>query len=125
MTTSKLPSLIDMRSISKGWFNKIRVQPWITVLVSTRFPSAISIAEVEEDDRERACFLGGKISLGRKKSQDSNIDDSGNTGDGGKIVGGANRGCGCGNRYLDKSSEGLGEVFPGEAGNSPVKPEYS
>ncbi|GJU82598.1 hypothetical protein Tco_1284963 [Tanacetum coccineum] len=25
-----------MQSISKGWFNKIRVQPWITVLVPTR-----------------------------------------------------------------------------------------
>ncbi|GJT63092.1 hypothetical protein Tco_1006625 [Tanacetum coccineum] len=53
-------------------------------------------AEVEEADRERACFLGGKISLGRKKSQDSNIDDSGNTGDGGKIVGGAIGACGSG-----------------------------
>ncbi|GKB97002.1 hypothetical protein Tco_0983139 [Tanacetum coccineum] len=34
MTTSKLPSLIGMRSISKGWFSKIRVQPWITVASS-------------------------------------------------------------------------------------------
>ncbi|GJT98479.1 hypothetical protein Tco_1093997 [Tanacetum coccineum] len=35
MTTSKQPSLIGMRSILKGWFSKIRVQPWITVLVPT------------------------------------------------------------------------------------------
>ncbi|GJS22571.1 hypothetical protein Tco_0451203 [Tanacetum coccineum] len=73
------------------------------------------------------------------------IGDSGNTGDGGKIVGGAigAYGRGIGNlllvalyacmtfiygsswkgemaskakRYLDKSSEGSGEVFPNEAG---------
>ncbi|GJZ44821.1 hypothetical protein Tco_0592417 [Tanacetum coccineum] len=34
MTTSKLPSLIGIRSILKGWFNKIRVQPWITIASS-------------------------------------------------------------------------------------------
>ncbi|GKB83319.1 hypothetical protein Tco_0950214, partial [Tanacetum coccineum] len=79
------------------------------------------------------------ISSGRKKSWGSNI------GDGGKIVGGAigTYGGGIGDsllvalyacitfiygsswkgemaseakRYLDKSFEGLGEVFPGEAG---------
>ncbi|GJY59772.1 hypothetical protein Tco_0459664 [Tanacetum coccineum] len=44
MMTSKLPSLIGMRLILKGWFNKIRVQPWITVLVPCRFPSAISMS---------------------------------------------------------------------------------
>ncbi|GJR56203.1 hypothetical protein Tco_1406724 [Tanacetum coccineum] len=44
MTTSKLPSLIGMRSILKDWFNKIIVQPWITVLVPTSFPSAISMS---------------------------------------------------------------------------------
>ncbi|GJW51298.1 hypothetical protein Tco_0092649 [Tanacetum coccineum] len=111
-----------------------------------------SRADVEEDDRERARFLGGKISLGRKKSQESNINDSGNTGDGGKTVGGAIGLCGSGigdsllvalyacitfiygslwkgemaseaKRYLNKSSEGLGEVV--RLGNSPVKPEYS
>ncbi|GKE74437.1 hypothetical protein Tco_1536478, partial [Tanacetum coccineum] len=43
MTTSKLPSLFGMRSILKGWFSKIRVQPWITVLVPTMFPLAISM----------------------------------------------------------------------------------
>ncbi|GKE99010.1 hypothetical protein Tco_0022361, partial [Tanacetum coccineum] len=53
-------------------------------------------AEVEEDDRERALFLGGKISLGRKKSWESNINDSGNTRDGGKTVGGALGACGSG-----------------------------
>ncbi|GJY39016.1 hypothetical protein Tco_0425380 [Tanacetum coccineum] len=103
-----------------------------------------SRADAEEDDQERAYFLGGKISLGRKKSRESNIDDSGNTGDRGKIVGGAIGVCGSGigdsllvalyacitfiygsswkgkmaseaKRYLDKSSEGLGEVFLGEA----------
>ncbi|GKC99429.1 hypothetical protein Tco_1169704 [Tanacetum coccineum] len=101
-------------------------------------------AEVEEDDQEGARFLGGKISLGRKKSRELNIGDSGNTGDGGKTVGGTvgDYGSGIGDsllvalyacmtfiyrsswkgemaneakRYLDKSSEGLGEVFPGEA----------
>ncbi|GJT66535.1 hypothetical protein Tco_1018015 [Tanacetum coccineum] len=48
--------------------------------------------------------LGGKIFLGGKKCQKSNIGDSDNTRDGGKIVGGAIGACG-----------GIGEVFPGEA----------
>ncbi|GKG23242.1 hypothetical protein Tco_0391278, partial [Tanacetum coccineum] len=56
----------------------------------------------------------------RKKSWGSN---SGNTGDGGKTFGEAIRACGSGigemareaKRYLDKLSEGSGEVFPGEA----------
>ncbi|GJW46960.1 hypothetical protein Tco_0078606, partial [Tanacetum coccineum] len=80
----------------------------------------------------------------RKKSQGSNIGDSGNTRDGGKIVSGAIGACGSGigdsllvalndymtfiygsswkgkmaseaKGYLDISSEGSGEVFPGEA----------
>ncbi|GKA87610.1 hypothetical protein Tco_0809374 [Tanacetum coccineum] len=34
MTMSKLPNLIGIRSILKGWFSKIRVQPWITVTSS-------------------------------------------------------------------------------------------
>ncbi|GKF37566.1 hypothetical protein Tco_0114324, partial [Tanacetum coccineum] len=80
-----------------------------------------------------------------KKSRGSNIGDSGNTGDRGKAVGGAIGACGSGigdsslvalyacmtfmygsswkgkmaseaKRSLDKSSEGLEEVFPGEAG---------
>ncbi|GKG01171.1 hypothetical protein Tco_0305876, partial [Tanacetum coccineum] len=54
----------------------------------------------------------------------SNIGDSGNIRDGGKIVGGSMiaHGSGIGKmaskakRYLDKSSEGSGEVFLGEAG---------
>nr|GFC54471.1 hypothetical protein [Tanacetum cinerariifolium] len=91
-------------------------------------------AEVEEDDQERARFQDGKIYLGRKKSRGSNIRDSDNIGDEGKIVGGAIGACGGGigdsllvtlyacmtfiygsswkgemaskvKRYLDKSSE--------------------
>nr|GFB11866.1 hypothetical protein [Tanacetum cinerariifolium] len=61
-------------------------------------------AEEEEDDRPRACFLGGKISSGWKKSQE--LSDGDNIGDGGKIVGRAIGACG---------GIGLGEVFPGEA----------
>ncbi|GJX19872.1 hypothetical protein Tco_0222549 [Tanacetum coccineum] len=61
---------------------------------------------------------------GRKKSWGSNIGDSSNTRDGGKTVGGAIGAYGGGigkmasvaKRYLDKSSKGSGEVFPGEAG---------
>ncbi|GKF39494.1 hypothetical protein Tco_0119555, partial [Tanacetum coccineum] len=52
----------------------------------------------------------------------SNIGDSDNTGDGGKIVGGAIRACGGigertseAKRSLVKSSKKLEEVFPGEA----------
>ncbi|GJS99941.1 hypothetical protein Tco_0821111 [Tanacetum coccineum] len=107
----------------------------VEVLTRARTTSA----EVEEDDRECARFRDGKISSGRKKSQGSNIDD------GGKIVGEAigAHGSGIGDsllvasyacitfiyrsswkgemaseakRYLDKSYEGLGEMFPGEAG---------
>ncbi|GKG24368.1 hypothetical protein Tco_0394996, partial [Tanacetum coccineum] len=90
-------------------------------------------------------FQDGKISSGRKKYRGSNIGDSGNTGDGGKIVGGAIGACssGIGNsslvalyacmtfiygsswkgemaseakRYLVKSFKGSREMFPGEAG---------
>ncbi|GJR41947.1 hypothetical protein Tco_1310050 [Tanacetum coccineum] len=100
---------------------------------------------VEKDDRKRARFLDGKISLGRKKSQGSNSDDGGKTRDGGKTVGGAigARGGRIGDsllvalyacmtfiygsswkgemaseakRSLDRSSEGSEEVFPDEAG---------
>ncbi|GJV26866.1 hypothetical protein Tco_1383314 [Tanacetum coccineum] len=67
--------------------------------------------------------LGGEIFSGGKKCQESNIGDSDNTGDGGKIVGGvigAYGGIGEraseAKRSLVKSSEKLGEVFPGEAG---------
>ncbi|GJW54691.1 hypothetical protein Tco_0098776 [Tanacetum coccineum] len=67
--------------------------------------------------------LGGEIFSGGKKCQKSNIGDSDNTGDGGKIVGGAIGACGGigkrtseAKRSLFKSSEKLGEVFPGEAG---------
>ncbi|GJW85079.1 hypothetical protein Tco_0158224 [Tanacetum coccineum] len=66
--------------------------------------------------------LGGEIFLGGKKCQESNIGDSDNTEDGGKIVGGAIGACGGigeraseAKRSLVKSSEKLGEVFPDEA----------
>ncbi|GKA34491.1 hypothetical protein Tco_0720920 [Tanacetum coccineum] len=49
---------------------------------------------------------GDEISLGGKKSRESDID-------GGTIAGGNNS---MSNRYLVKSSEELGEMFPGEAG---------
>ncbi|GJR92991.1 hypothetical protein Tco_0265165 [Tanacetum coccineum] len=67
--------------------------------------------------------LGGGISLGGKKSQESNIGDSGNIGDGGKTGGGSIGACGGigemaseAKRYLDKLSEGSGEMFLSEAG---------
>ncbi|GKE85595.1 hypothetical protein Tco_1559337 [Tanacetum coccineum] len=117
----------------------------LSSMCSMRSRESSSKAKVEEDDWERARFLGGKISLGRKKSQELNIGDSSNTEDGGKTVGGAIGACSGGigdsllvalyacitfifrsswksemaseaKRYLDKSSEGLEEVFPGEAG---------
>ncbi|GKC39821.1 hypothetical protein Tco_1052205 [Tanacetum coccineum] len=60
---------------------------------------------------------------GGKKCRESNIGDSDNTGDGGKIVGEAIGACGGigeraseAKRSLVKSSKKLGEVFPGEAG---------
>ncbi|GKA66412.1 hypothetical protein Tco_0766220, partial [Tanacetum coccineum] len=74
--------------------------------------------------------------LDTKESQESNVSDSDNTGDGGKTAGRAiitwgggmvsyvciyRSSCKCGKnsmskRYLVKSSEELGEMFPGEAG---------
>nr|GEU75929.1 hypothetical protein [Tanacetum cinerariifolium] len=64
--------------------------------------------------------LGGKIFSREKKCQESNIGDSVNTGDGGKIVSGALGACGEraseDERSLVKSSKKLGAVFPGEAG---------
>ncbi|GJV15840.1 hypothetical protein Tco_1361163 [Tanacetum coccineum] len=86
----------------------------------------------------------GKVEFkGKKKSQGSNIGDSGNTGDGGNTVCGAIGACGSrigdsllvalyacmsfiygsswkgemaseAKSYLDKSSKGSREVFPGE-----------
>nr|GEV36088.1 hypothetical protein [Tanacetum cinerariifolium] len=61
----------------------------------------------KECDRKRACFLGGKISLGRKKSRGSNYGD--NTGDRGRAIGAGGGG-------IDGSSEVSKKVFPGEAG---------
>ncbi|GJW39733.1 hypothetical protein Tco_0065578 [Tanacetum coccineum] len=83
--------------------------------------------------------LGGGISLGGKKSRESNIGDSDNTGDGGKTAGGgivtygglmASYACmtllygssckgektSVAKRYLVKSFEESGEVFPSVAG---------
>ncbi|GJZ72017.1 hypothetical protein Tco_0635868, partial [Tanacetum coccineum] len=67
--------------------------------------------------------LGGEIFSRGNKCRESNIGDSDNTGDGGKIVNGAIGSCGGigeraskTKRSLVKSSEKLGEVFPGEAG---------
>ncbi|GKC58724.1 hypothetical protein Tco_1086322 [Tanacetum coccineum] len=100
---------------------------------------------IEENDRKRARFQGGIISLGRKKSRGSNSGDGGNTGDeskmGNEVIGACGRGIGYSllvalytcmtfiyrsswkgemvseaERSLDKSSEGSEEVFPGEAG---------
>ncbi|GJT88618.1 hypothetical protein Tco_1070335 [Tanacetum coccineum] len=116
-------------------------RPYIlSSMFSMRSRGSSSKAEVEEDDREQACFRDGKISSGRSKSRGSNIGDSGNTGDGGNTVCRAIEACGSGigdsllvalyacmtfiygsswkgemaseaKRYLDKSSEGSGEVF--------------
>nr|GEU32329.1 hypothetical protein [Tanacetum cinerariifolium] len=66
----------------------------------------------------------GEISSGGRKSRESNIGDSDNTRDEGKIVGGAIGACSGGigerdseaKRSLVKSSKKLEEVFPGEAG---------
>ncbi|GJW06023.1 hypothetical protein Tco_1568446 [Tanacetum coccineum] len=100
---------------------------------------------IEENDRKRARFQGGIISLGRKKSRGSNSGDGGNTGDESKMGNGVIGACGRGigysllvalytcmtfiyrsswkgemvseaERSLDKSSEGSEEVFHGEAG---------
>ncbi|GJZ37552.1 hypothetical protein Tco_0583743 [Tanacetum coccineum] len=83
--------------------------------------------------------LGGEISSGGKKSRESNIGDSDNTGDGGKTAGGgivtygglmASYACmtfiygssckgektSVAKKYLDKSFEESGEVFPSVAG---------
>ncbi|GJR72709.1 hypothetical protein Tco_0085074 [Tanacetum coccineum] len=83
--------------------------------------------------------LGGGISSRGKKSRESNIGDSDNTGDGGKTARGRivtygglmtsyacmtfiyGSSCKCektsvAKRYLVKSFEKLGEVFPGVAG---------
>nr|GEX26833.1 hypothetical protein [Tanacetum cinerariifolium] len=56
MTTLKLPSLIGIRTISKGRFNKVRVKPWITVFV-LKLPSAISMSEVVSS------VIGGILSI--------------------------------------------------------------
>ncbi|GJZ65314.1 hypothetical protein Tco_0622010, partial [Tanacetum coccineum] len=61
--------------------------------------------------------LGGGISSGGKKSQESNIGDSDNTRDGGKIAGGKSERVGeaIGTKP-DELFEDSEEVFPGEAG---------
>ncbi|GKE98870.1 hypothetical protein Tco_0022221, partial [Tanacetum coccineum] len=61
----------------------------LSYICSMRSRRSSSKEKVKEDDQERARFQDGKISSRRKKSWGSNIGDSGNTGDGGKTVGGA------------------------------------
>ncbi|GKD40154.1 hypothetical protein Tco_1260361 [Tanacetum coccineum] len=67
--------------------------------------------------------LGGEIFSGGKKCRESNIGDGDNTGDRGKIVGGAIEACGEigeraseAKRSLVNSSKNLEEVFPSKAG---------
>nr|GEW53309.1 hypothetical protein [Tanacetum cinerariifolium] len=108
------------------WANPFKDLKWSNVpgvKFSSLFESddTFSRAEVEEDDRPQACFLGGKISSGQKKSQE--LSDGDNIRDGGKIVDGAIRACGRigekaseAKRSLVKSFEESGEVFLSEAG---------
>ncbi|GJW12919.1 hypothetical protein Tco_1578746 [Tanacetum coccineum] len=63
----------------------------------------------EDGDIGVSVSLGDEIFLEGKKSQESNIGDSDNTRDGGKIADSEDK------SSLVKSSEKLGEVFPGEA----------
>nr|GEW30019.1 hypothetical protein [Tanacetum cinerariifolium] len=107
--------MIKISLICSSWRSK-RVTQELSLISNTR-----GRAEVKEDDRPQAHFLGGKISSGRKKSQE--FTDGDNIGDEGKIVGGAIGACSgiCekaseAKRSLVKSFEGLREVFPGEAG---------
>ncbi|GJW05162.1 hypothetical protein Tco_1564018 [Tanacetum coccineum] len=72
MTTSKLPSLIGMRSILKGWFSKIRVQPWIKVASSGwPFISAVPgqmthLVASPTLDSARSCVMQGAfLTLGK------------------------------------------------------------
>nr|GEX83576.1 hypothetical protein [Tanacetum cinerariifolium] len=62
---------------------------------------------IEEDDRKRTRFLGGKISSGRKKSRGSNSSYGGNTKDGGKMIGEAIGACGGGIGLNDPQMEPL------------------
>ncbi|GJS99559.1 hypothetical protein Tco_0820729 [Tanacetum coccineum] len=68
------------------------------------------------------CWSDGDV-VEERNIEKSNIGDSDNIGDGGKIVGGAIRACGGigervseAKRSLAKSSKKLEEVFPGDAG---------
>ncbi|GKE64516.1 hypothetical protein Tco_1518677, partial [Tanacetum coccineum] len=85
MTTSKLPSFIDMRSISKGWFSKIRVQLWITV-ASSGWPFVSAVPGLMTHlvaslilDSARSCVLQGALLTQGKASSIPTIfswDDS-------------------------------------------------
>nr|GEU56023.1 MAK10-like protein [Tanacetum cinerariifolium] len=104
--------------LSKGWFGG-----GVVDLTSDEDPTDEDGDIKMGDSTGVSASLGGKIFSGGKKCQKSNIGDSDNTGDGGKIVGGTIRACGGigeraseAKRSLVKSSEKLGEVFPGEAG---------
>ncbi|GJR69692.1 hypothetical protein Tco_0015757 [Tanacetum coccineum] len=75
MTTSKLPSLIGIRSISKGWFSKIRVQPWITVASSGwPFVSAVPgqmthlVASLTLDSARSCVMQGAFLTQGKASS---------------------------------------------------------
>ncbi|GJY20000.1 hypothetical protein Tco_0392566 [Tanacetum coccineum] len=112
-----------------------------TFLLLKSFFKTSGVEKSEEDDRKRLVSKVVKSPREERNLRDHS-GDGGNTGDRGKIVGGAigARGDGIGNsllvasyacmnfiygssrkgemaskakRYLDKSSEGLGEVFPG------------
>ncbi|GJX10008.1 hypothetical protein Tco_0199867 [Tanacetum coccineum] len=74
MTTSKLPSLIGMRSILKGWFNKIRVQLWITV-ASSGWPFVFAVPGQMTHlvasltlDSVRSCVMQGAFLTHKKAS---------------------------------------------------------
>ncbi|GJZ24505.1 hypothetical protein Tco_0561964 [Tanacetum coccineum] len=127
-------------------FIKEQVENGVVELYFVRIEYQLADIFTKALGRERLDFLinklgmkSGGISLGEKKSPESNIGDSDNTGDGGKIVGGgivtygglmASYACmtfiygssckgektSVAKRYLVKSFEELGEVFPGVAG---------
>ncbi|GJW39535.1 hypothetical protein Tco_0065380 [Tanacetum coccineum] len=67
----------------------------------------------EDGDIGVSVSLGDEIYLEGKKSQESSIGDSDNTGDGGKTTGEKTS---MSKRYLVKSSDDSGETFLGEAG---------
>ncbi|GJY76014.1 hypothetical protein Tco_0481130 [Tanacetum coccineum] len=69
------------------------------------------VMQVEEEDEEWICFLGGNNSLGTTKYRGSNNSDGGNIGDGVKITGGV-----IGSDGGIEFSEALKEMLSDEAG---------